>query len=118
MWLSQRWAAILALIWGGFLVLKSFSDVVILIEGAMCVYTDFHPPGKAYVENGSVCVLPLSLPSIYCDRKGSSESWLERELKGPADVCHEKLHSFLYRGSQLGTSDSSVPALEEVVLQI
>lgn len=65
-----------------------------------------------------VCVLSLSLSSIHCDRKRSSESWLDKDLKSYADVCHEKSHSFLYPDTQLGTSDSSVPAFEEAVLQI
>lgn len=65
-----------------------------------------------------VCVLSLSLSSIYCDRKGSSETWLERDLKAPADICHEKPHSFLYPDTQLSTLDSLVPAFEESVFQI
>lgn len=63
---------------GGFVVLKAFSDVMkprILIEGTS---TDFHLPEKPYVGNGTVCMLSLSLSSIYCDRKGSSECCLER----------------------------------------
>lgn len=58
---------------GGFLVLKTFSDVMkprISIGEAMCVYTDFHLPGKPYVENGTVyvCYLFLCHPSTVTGR--------------------------------------------------
>lgn len=64
---------------GGFVVLKAFSDVMkprISKEGG------FHrlPPAREALcgKWDCVCVLPLSLSSIYCDRKGSSECCLER----------------------------------------
>lgn len=65
---------------GGFLVLKAFSDVMkprILIEGAMCVHTDFHLPGKPYVENGTlyVCYLFLCHPSTVTGRDPLRAGW-------------------------------------------
>lgn len=104
---------------GGFLVVKAFNDVMkprILMEGAMCVYR--LPPAREALcgKWDCVCVWSLSLSSVYCDRKGSSESWLERDLKGAADVYHEKPHSFLYPDTQQGTPDSSTAAFEGAVL--
>ena len=63
-------------------------------------------------------MLALSLSSDHCDRNGPFESWLGRDLKGAADVCHEKTHSFLYPDIQLGTPDYSVAAFQEAVLLI
>lgn len=47
----------MALILGGFLVLKALGAVMrsrILLGGPMCVYINFHLPGKPDMENGTV----------------------------------------------------------------